>query len=201
MFNMYVPIYSPALTITLMFYSETQDVQPEAHQSKKRHGRLRRNPWAQTNSCIYWPIRIEQLRCEEEENPYEVMEPTYPVLSTSAEDNEKNASIEEGLTACIEAKDLCSSQIEKSEDNGSMGNRDQADTEGPEPRSLYIEDEMDVEGQEPHSLHTEDEIDVVGQEPHSLHTEDEIDVEGQEPCSLHTENEKNASHVEVTTAL
>lgn len=26
------------------------------------------------------------------------------VLSSSAEDNEKNASIEEGLTACVEAK-------------------------------------------------------------------------------------------------
>ena len=36
MLNMYVPIYSPALTVTLMFYSETQAVQTEyvAHQSK-----------------------------------------------------------------------------------------------------------------------------------------------------------------------
>ncbi|KAL7400562.1 hypothetical protein ABVT39_014105 [Epinephelus coioides] len=124
---------------------------------RKRHGRLRRNPWAQRNSCINRPIRIEQLRCEEEDNLYEVMKTINP--------------------------------IEKSEDNGSMGNRDQVDTEGPEPCSLHTENEIDVEGQEPCSLHTEDEIDVEGQEPCSLHTEDEIDVEGQEPCSLYTEDE------------
>nr|XP_046238905.1 coxsackievirus and adenovirus receptor homolog [Scatophagus argus] len=36
MFNMYIPIYSPSLTVTLIFYSETLAVQPEsaAHQSK-----------------------------------------------------------------------------------------------------------------------------------------------------------------------
>ncbi|XP_058488625.1 nectin-3-like protein [Solea solea] len=97
------------------------------YRCRKRHGRLRRNLWAERNLDINRPIGIEQLRNEEEENSYEVMETTNP--------------------------DLCSSQLEKTEDNGSMRNRDQVDTEEPES------------------------------------------------CSLHTEHLKNASHVEVTTAL
>ncbi|KAL7398526.1 hypothetical protein ABVT39_011156 [Epinephelus coioides] len=74
------------------------------YRRRKRHGKLRRNLWAQTNSCNYWPTSLEQLRCEEEDSPYVRIETTNPVLSSFAEDNEKNASIEEVLTACVEAK-------------------------------------------------------------------------------------------------
>ncbi|XP_078022174.1 uncharacterized protein LOC117263099 [Epinephelus lanceolatus] len=81
---------------------------------RKRREMLRRNAyiWAQRNSCICRPIRIEQLRCEEEDNLYERTETTNPVLSSFAEDNEKNASTEEGLTACVEAKEPCSLHTE-----------------------------------------------------------------------------------------
>ncbi|KAL7399110.1 hypothetical protein ABVT39_020374 [Epinephelus coioides] len=57
-----------------------------------------------TAGAIVAVIVVITLRCEEEDNPYERTETTDPVLSSSAEDNEKNASIEEGLTACDEAK-------------------------------------------------------------------------------------------------
>ncbi|KAG7506257.1 hypothetical protein JOB18_000473 [Solea senegalensis] len=72
------------------------------------------------------------------------METTDSVLPPYSEGNEKNTSTEEGLTACVEAKDLCSSQIEKSEDNGSMGKRDKVDVEGKEPCSLHTESEKDA---------------------------------------------------------
>ncbi|KAG7507844.1 hypothetical protein JOB18_046644 [Solea senegalensis] len=65
------------------------------YRCRKRHGRLRRNLWAQRNLDINRPIGIEQL--------------------------------------------------EKTEDNGSMRNRDQVDTEEPEPCSSEEERSKDEE--------------------------------------------------------